>query len=408
MARDHARLSVHIWDDEDFVQLSAVAKLLYLQLVSQPKLAYSGVLDLAARRWARSHPDLDLAAVRSALAELDAGRFLAVDQETEEVLVRSFIRRDELWKQPNVLRSALRSAFTIVSPILRGALARELRRLPVEVTGPAPMVAARELEAGARTLPASVTAALDTRASRRPAVAPAALLEPVAPPFGTPSANPSVAPSANPSAKDGGEGSGERETGVSPLALADKEVGSPPPAPVRSGARTRGRRPDVPEDDQRATATGSARQARQREAVRLVSVHCPAQPRRVEQALRGQVVELLREDIEPAVIAVGLRVWAGKQLPTSWVPELVGEVMRARTLPGDEAARRELATAGTVERMRADAIADDDRSPVGLAVRGELPVHADAAELRAVLDAALAATVTPGKDASTAGAGVAA
>lgn len=407
MARDHARLSVHIWDDADFIELSAVAKLLYLQLVSQPKLAYSGVLDLAARRWARSHPDLDLAAVRAALSELDAARFLVVDQETEEVLVRSFIRRDELWKQPNVLRAALRSAFELVSPILRGALARELRRLPVEVTGQAPMLAAEELEAGTRSLPASVTAALNTRSPRRPATTPTHR-EPVAGTTATPSATPSANPSSTPSAKDGGEGSRERESGVSPLALADKEVGSPPPAPARGGTRAREEHPEVPGNDGRVTAaTGSARQARHREAARLVTVHCPAQPRRVEQSLRGQVVELLREGIEPAVIAMGLRVWAHKSLPPSWVPELVGEVMRARTLPGDQAARRELATAGTVERMRADAIAEDDRSPVGLVVRGELPAHADAAELRAVVDAALAATVGLDKDALT-GAGVAA
>lgn len=383
MARDHARLYVHIWTDPDFIELSSVAKLIYLQLFSQPKLAYSGVLDLAAKRWAMAHPDLDLAAVRSALAELDAARFIVVDQETEEVLVRSFIRRDELWKQPNVLRGALRVAFEIVSPILRAALARELRRLPVEVTGPAPLVAADELEAGARELPASVMAAMTTRSTRKPATGPTPRREPVVDTTATPSANPSDTPSA----QGRGEGSRERETGVVPLASVEEKVGDP--APARPGAH-----PHPCEDEPAAWDSGSVRQVRRSEAERLVTVHCPAQPQRVVAALRGQVIGLLREGIEPAVIAAGLRVWAGKSLPPTWLPELVGELMRARRVPGDPVTRkRDLATAQTFEQIRADAVAEDDRSPLGLAVRGELPAHADAATLQQLLDAALAATV---------------
>lgn len=417
MARDHARLYVHIWTDPDFIELSAVAKLIYLQLLSQPKLAYSGVLDLAAKRWARSHPDLDVATVRAALSELDAARFLVVDQETEEVLVRSFIRRDELWKQPNMLRGALRVAFDIVSPILRAALARELRRLPAGITGPAPAVAATELENGARELPASVMAAMEvpgigraakSRAQERPTVAPAApaattaAAVPPANPPANPSGNRSADPSENPSAKNLGEGSRERETGEPVLPSPDQKVGVPAPTPARTGARPR---PRVDEsaaaatttttDDQDAgTEPSSVRQARRAEADRLVTVHCPAQPKRVVATLRGQVIGLLREGIEPAVIAAGLRVWSGKTLPPSWLPNLVGELMRARAVPVDpKSRRRELAVAQTFEQIRADAIAEDDRSPVGLAARGELPAHADAATLQRLLDQALAATV---------------
>ncbi|XVV05357.1 hypothetical protein ACQPW3_08175 [Actinosynnema sp. CA-248983] len=401
MARDHARLYVHIWDDPDFIELSAVAKLIYLQLLSQPKLAYSGVLDLAAKRWARSHPDLDVATVRAALSELDAARFLVVDQDTEEVLVRSFIRRDELWKQPNMLRGALRVAFEIVSPILRAALARELRRLPVAVTGPAPLVAADELEAGARVLPPSVMAAMEVPGIGRTAKSRAHVARPtVAAASATTasSAMPSANPSGNPSAKDLGEGSRERETGEPVLPSVDQKVGVP--APARAGAHPRPREDEPAADatstdaEDAGTESGSVRQARRAEAERLVTVHCPAQPQRVVAALRGQVIGLLREGIEPAVIAAGLRVWAGKTLPSTWLPELVGELMRSHAVPVDpKSRRRELAVAQTFEQIRADAIAEDDRSPVGLAARGEIPAHADAATLQRLLDQALAATV---------------
>jgi hypothetical protein len=186
--------------------------------------------------------------------------------------------------------------------------------------------------------------------------------------------------------------------------------------PARTGAHPRPREDEpssaVATDDARdttkdaqdaGTEPGSVRQARRAEAERLVTVHCPAQPRRVVAALRGQVIGLLREGIEPAVIAVGLRVWTGKTLPPTWLSDLVGELMRARRVPVDaRSLRRELVVAQTFEQIRADAIADDDRSPVGLAARGELPAHADAATLQRLLDDALAATMAAdpaGKDA---------
>ncbi len=416
MARDHARLDLHIWSDEDFRDLSTVAKLVYVQLISQPKLSYAGVLDLAVKRWTRAHPDLDAAAMRAALAELHAARFVLVDYDTEELLIRSFVRNDQLWKQPNVLKGALKAAFEIESPLLRRALAVELRRLPVAVTGPAPAVAATELEASARELPASVKSAMSVRGSTRttpaapaePVTTPAA--EPVFEPAANPSANPSPNPSVNPSPQVGGEGSREMETGELPLTLRETKVGVPARTPASAGTPTRTREA-VPVAEVSADASAvagvdreleasSARQLRRLEAERLVTLHSPRQPQRVLDRLRGEVIGLLRDEVEPAAIAAGLRLWAGKRLAASMLPELVGEVMRAHTTTATpEARQRERTMAATWETIRADAIAEDDQSPIGLAVRGELPAHADAATLDAILERAL--NETAGLDAST-------
>ena len=403
MARDHARFYLSMWDDDDFISLSALAKLVYVQLCMQRKLEYSGELTVSVKRWSKAHPDQDTDTIRAALAELDAARFVVVDQDTDELLIRSFIRNDQLYKQPNVLRAALRSAFEISSPLLRRALAAELRRLPVEITGPAPAVAAAELEAGARELPASVKAAMSVRGSTRttpapvaappaPAVqvrqaAPAEPFEPVpAPavnPSPNPSGNPSPNPSANPSPRGMGEGSREMELGVVPLTLVKTQVGVPAPAPAHTSADTPARTrevaplarvsaevPAVAGVDGELEAS-SVRQLRRREAERLVSTHCPRQPRQVLDRLRGEVIGLLRDEVEPAAIAAGLRLWAGKQLSTSMLAELVGEAMRTRfTAASPEARRREQVAAANWEAIRADAIADDDTSPIGLAVRG--------------------------------------
>jgi hypothetical protein len=418
VARDHARFYLSMWDDDDFIGLSALAKLVYVQLCMQRKLEYSGELTVSVKRWSKAHPDQDTDTIRAALAELDAARFVVVDQDTDELLIRSFIRNDQLYKQPNVLRAALRSAFEITSPLLRRALAAELRRLPVEITGPAPAVAAIELEAGARELPASVKAAMSVRGSTRttpapdvappaPAVqvqeaAPAEPFEPVPAPAVNPSPNPSGNPSPNPSPRGRGEGSREMELGVVPLTLVKTQVGVPAPAPTHTSAdtppRTREAAPLARVSAEVSAVAGvdgeleasSVRQLRRSEAERLVATHCPRQPRQVLDRLRGEVIGLLRDEVEPAAIASGLRLWAGKQLSTSMLAELVGEAMRARCASASsEARRREQVAAANWEAIRADAIADDDTSPIGMAVRGELPGHADAATLDAILERAV-------------------
>jgi hypothetical protein len=56
-----------------------------------------------------------------------------VDEDTEEVLVRSLIRNDEAYKTPGMLKSILKSAEHTQGPALRRELAVELGRLdPLE------------------------------------------------------------------------------------------------------------------------------------------------------------------------------------------------------------------------------------------------------------------------------------
>ena len=52
-----------------------------------------------------------------------------VDHDTEELLIRSFVRNDGVLKMPNIFKAALSSAAGIESPKLREVLAGELRRV---------------------------------------------------------------------------------------------------------------------------------------------------------------------------------------------------------------------------------------------------------------------------------------
>ncbi|WP_410648182.1 hypothetical protein [Amycolatopsis sp. cmx-4-54] len=389
MARDHARLDVRIWSDPDFVALSALAKLLYIQLVSHPTLTYAGMLDLTAKRWSRPHPDVDLAEIRAALSELDAAAFVVVDHDTEEVLIRTFIRNDQLYKQPNVLRAALRTAFEIESPILRAALGVELRRLPVEVTGSAPSITATALESGAHELPPEVKTAAKPRPAQLPASAPPG--EPAQPPSEGPP-NASSNPSRNPSARPLGEGSGE--TGEASLPLAGKKRGFPARGAhyARSSAEPAAAQHDADHSD---TDTGSVRQRRRAEAARLVEFYGSSVPSKVRAQLITHVIELLRDGIGSGVIGAGLAAWSSKTLPPGFLPTLVGERMRADRITGTDRAKRaqDEEMVERFESLRAAAIAEDDQEGLGLAVRQAQPRHADAEALTAILDDAFGRAV---------------
>jgi hypothetical protein len=64
------------------------------------------------------------------MKELDETSFIVMDEETEEVLVRSYIRRATVYKHIRMLRNALREASEVESERLRSALGQELVRLP--------------------------------------------------------------------------------------------------------------------------------------------------------------------------------------------------------------------------------------------------------------------------------------
>jgi hypothetical protein len=129
MARSHARILVTIWADPDFRRLSVDAQRTYLLLLSQASLNNAGVLPMTIKRWAAGCDTTATGDLDKALAELDDTRFIVVDSDTEEVLIRSFIRNDGIVKQPQMMKSALREALSVESPRLRSVLAAELRKL---------------------------------------------------------------------------------------------------------------------------------------------------------------------------------------------------------------------------------------------------------------------------------------
>ncbi|MFC4373267.1 hypothetical protein ACFO5K_04055 [Nocardia halotolerans] len=129
MPREHARILVSIWDDQDFIALSSHAQRLYMLLLTQRTINNAGILPTQISKWAKRGADTTLADIETALTELAQSRFVACDEYTEETLVRSFVRNDGIVNNGNVFKNALRCAEAVESTQLRAVLAIELRRL---------------------------------------------------------------------------------------------------------------------------------------------------------------------------------------------------------------------------------------------------------------------------------------
>ena len=116
MANDYARVVRSIWADDDFRALSHDAQWLYFHLLTSPALTYCGVTD-----WRSS--------VEAASVELEGNLYTVVDRESEEALIRSFVRHDGLMSSPNMAAAMVKAHAATVSRALRGVVVHELKRL---------------------------------------------------------------------------------------------------------------------------------------------------------------------------------------------------------------------------------------------------------------------------------------
>ena len=121
MARTESRTKCSIWRDKDFLALSDSAQLLYWRLYSQPTISLCGVLPLTVHRWAGMSATASVEGVRAALDELASAPrpFIVIDDDSEELWVRSFVRNDGVLNSPKTREAAWNQLDAIVSSIIR-------------------------------------------------------------------------------------------------------------------------------------------------------------------------------------------------------------------------------------------------------------------------------------------------
>lgn len=285
MARNHGQVLTSVWTDPDFTALDAVVQRLFFFLISQSGLSHAGLLPLRIRPWSTKAADLTPGDLRDQLKVLEAARFVLVDEDTEELLIRTHVKNDGVWRQPKVLLAAGSDAAAIESPRLLEAFLDELARLPEDLMS----------EAGREAL-VKVTDRVSARLSAMPR-------NPSPPVVDTPTDTPA-------------EG----------YPLTRGGTPSPTPAPATS------HEPHPPTAG--ATAPPPASEAEQADTAQTLIgewvEHCRKRPpgqtiARVGKHLR----ELLAEGIDVVDVRAGLAQWHARGLDPSTLPSVVNELMNA-------------------------------------------------------------------------------
>lgn len=129
MSRTFANISTAIWRRDEFRALDCEAQWMYLLLTSQPDISAAGVLPLSVTRWSTRAVNMTPQRVMAAVERLQQHRYVVVDLETEELLVRSFVRWDGGYTNPKRRPVIQRAAEDVESKAIRRSLAAEFRRL---------------------------------------------------------------------------------------------------------------------------------------------------------------------------------------------------------------------------------------------------------------------------------------
>jgi len=128
MANAAALIRESLWRDRDFRNVPRLPQCTYQQVLAQKDLDCAGVLTLNLPLLAKGCTELTVDQLRADFAVLEAARFVFIDEDTDELLVRSYMRLVSV-KSPNAWKSALRAARLIQSRKIRRELASELRRM---------------------------------------------------------------------------------------------------------------------------------------------------------------------------------------------------------------------------------------------------------------------------------------
>lgn len=125
----YRQIGTGIWAEPSIRALPSDAQRAYLLVYTQPDLSFCGVLPYRLKRLANLSSDDNPKKLSKALDILAKTGHIVVDEDAEELLVRTFVRHDGLLAQPQLVSSLVRDFSLIDSTTIRGAFLAELRRI---------------------------------------------------------------------------------------------------------------------------------------------------------------------------------------------------------------------------------------------------------------------------------------
>lgn len=130
MARQYAQVRVALWEvDDDFRALPVEAQHLYFVLLTSPTLNMAGVGDWRPKRIARLAHGWTPRQVEQAAAVLAQRSYIATDSDSEEFLIRTFVRHDGVLRNPKTAIAMASAWGRVYSQCLRAILATQVQDL---------------------------------------------------------------------------------------------------------------------------------------------------------------------------------------------------------------------------------------------------------------------------------------
>lgn len=127
--RNYGRVKTSIWADDDFRKLTDPAQALYLRLLSSPTMTLVGVCDWRPKRLALLTCGMTSDQVEEAGSELEDHEYVLIDDESEEILVRTFVKHEAVVHNPKTAAGAAGAFTQVSSKGLRSAVTRELLKI---------------------------------------------------------------------------------------------------------------------------------------------------------------------------------------------------------------------------------------------------------------------------------------
>lgn len=129
MAREYGRYLTRTHRDEDWAELTTLHHDCYMALVCSEDITWAGVVPYAPLRFSSFASDLNERRVTKAWAELEEVGLLVIDKATAEILVRTFLKHDNVIAKPNLTRAFCTAYEKVRSDVIRRAIDAELGKL---------------------------------------------------------------------------------------------------------------------------------------------------------------------------------------------------------------------------------------------------------------------------------------
>lgn len=127
--RTYGKIKLSAARDTEWRQLSHTAQWLYWALIGSENLTACGGMDYKPKHLAALSTTMTVDGVEGAMDELREAHFVVLDDETDELLIRSFVRNDDVVLNRNMMVAVVKAGRKLASLRLQGVLAFELLRL---------------------------------------------------------------------------------------------------------------------------------------------------------------------------------------------------------------------------------------------------------------------------------------